>query len=395
MNETHQDIVAWDQTYHVPTYGRFDAVLTKGRGAVAVDADGKEYVDFGAGIGVNSLGYCDEGWVKAVCEQAGRLQHCSNLYYNDAQARLLHDLCSATGYARAFLCNSGAEANECAIKLARKYSFDRYGHGRDRIVTLRNSFHGRTVTTLAATGQDSFHQYFYPFTEGFVYAEAGNLDDVKEKAGDNACAVMLELIQGEGGVVPLAPDFVRGVAAFCEQKDLMLIVDEVQTGVGRTGTLYAYEQYSVRPGAVTTAKGLAGGLPFGACLCDGKYASVLGAGMHGSTFGGNPVSCAAASYVLSRVNDAAFLDEVQRKGQWLADKLAALPKVKAVRGLGLMRGLELEGVSAKDIAAKCVERGLLILTAKELLRLLPPLTITMEELQRGIDILQTVLQEAE
>lgn len=393
MNTTHEQVKAWDQQYHVPTYGRFDAVLVSGKGAVAVDANGKEYIDFGAGIGVNALGYCDEGWARAVSEQAGRLQHCSNLYYNDAQAALVRDLCEATGFARAFLCNSGAEANECAVKIARKYSFDRYGAGRDRIVTLKNSFHGRTVTTLAATGQDSFHQYFYPFTEGFVYAEAGNLQDVADKAGDNACAVLLEPIQGEGGVVPLDSEFVRAVAELCRQKDMLLLFDEVQTGVGRIGTLYAWEQFGVRPDVVTSAKGLAGGLPFGACLCAQKAEQVLGAGMHGSTFGGNPIASAAASYVLSQVNTPAFLEDVRHKGEWLRGELAAMPGVRSVRGLGLMLGLELDGVTAREVAAQCIEQGLLILTAKELLRLLPPLNITMDELQRGTAVLRKVLSE--
>lgn len=392
MNTTHEQIKEWDAQYHVPTYGRFDAVLVSGKGAIAVDANGKEYIDFGAGIGVNALGYCDEGWAKAVSEQACKLQHCSNLYYNDAQATLVRNLCEATGFERAFLCNSGAEANECAIKVARKYSFDRYGEGRDRIVTLQNSFHGRTVTTLAATGQDSFHQYFYPFTEGFVYAEAGNLADVMEKAGEKACAVVLEPVQGEGGVVPLDKDFVRAVADFCREKDILLIFDEVQTGVGRTGTLYAFEQFDVRPDVVTSAKGLAGGLPFGACLCGEKAAEVLTAGMHGSTFGGNPVASAAASYMLSKVGDLAFLAEVQSKAEWLRSELTTLSGVKSVRGLGLMIGIELEEASAREVAAKCVERGLLILTAKTLLRMLPPLNITMDELQRGIAILRDVLE---
>lgn len=392
MNPTHEQIKAWDAQYHVPTYGRFDAVLVSGKGAVAVDANGKEYIDFGAGIGVNALGYCDEGWAKAVSEQACKLQHCSNLYYNDAQAALVRDLCEMTGFERAFLCNSGAEANECAIKVARKYSFDRYGEGRDRIVTLQNSFHGRTVTTLAATGQDSFHQYFFPFTEGFVYAEAGNLADVMEKAGEKACAVVMEPIQGEGGVLPLSKEFVRAVADFCHEKDILLIFDEVQTGIGRTGTLYAFEQFGVRPDIVTSAKGLAGGLPFGACLCGEKTAEVLTAGMHGSTFGGNPVASAAASYMLSKVGTPAFLAEVSSKGEWLRSELATLPGVKSVRGLGLMIGIELEEASAREVAAKCVERGLLILTAKTLLRMLPPLNITMDELQRGIAILRGVLE---
>ena len=393
MQATHEQIKAWDAQYHTPTYGRFDAVLVSGKGAVAVDADGREYIDFGSGIGVNALGFCDEGWAEAVSRQAHTLQHCSNLYYNDAQATLAKELCEASGFQRVFFCNSGAEANECAIKIARKYSFDRYGAGRDRIVTLQNSFHGRTVTTLAATGQDSFHQYFFPFTEGFVHAEAGNLEDVIQKAGDSACAVIMEPVQGEGGVVPLEKEFVLAVAEFCQKKDLLLIFDEVQTGVGRTGSLYAFEQFGVRPDVLTSAKGLAGGLPFGACLCGEKAVEVLTAGMHGSTFGGNPVSAAAASYVLSKVADSDFLSQVRQKSEWLRGQLETLPGVKSVRGMGLMIGIELESASARDIAAKCIQRGLLILTAKTLLRMLPPLNITREEWERGLEILRSVLKE--
>ena len=392
---THEMLKELDQQYHMPTYGRFDVVLEKGKGAVACDADGREYIDFGSGIGVNSLGWCDEGWVSAVAGQAAKLQHCSNLYYGAEQAQLARELCEAAGFGRVFFCNSGAEANECAIKLARKYSYDTYGTGRDTIVTLLNSFHGRTVTTLAATGQDQFHHYFYPFTEGFAYAKAGDLEDLKQAAGGDTCAILLELVQGEGGVVPLDKDYVKAVAAFCKERDILLMVDEVQTGVGRTGSLYAFQQYGIEPDVITSAKGLGGGLPIGACLCRERLGGVLSAGQHGTTYGGNPIACAAARYVLGRINQPEFLAGVGATGEAFRKALSAMPHVKEVRGLGMMLGVELEeGYSAKDIAVQCAEKGLLILTAKTLLRLLPPLNITQEERERGLTILQKVLEEA-
>lgn len=393
--KTTGQIKALDAQNHMGAYSRFSAALTSGKGATAFDPEGKKYIDFGSGIGVNSLGYADEGWVTAVSEQAARIQHTSNLYYNQPQAELSAKLCGLTGYNKVFLCNSGAEANECAIKLARKYSCDRYGAERNQIITLRNSFHGRTVTTLSATGQDDMHDFFFPFTGCFAYAQAGSLEELKSLSGKNTCAVMMELIQGEGGVRPMEEEYVRNAAAFCKEQDILLIVDEVQTGVGRTGKLFAYEHYGIRPDIVTAAKGLGGGLPIGACLCSEKLAKVIGPGQHGTTFGGNPVVCAGALYVLGRITEPGFLEEVEKKGEYLRSHIAALPQIREVRGRGMMLGAVLEKGESKAIAAQCVENGLLILTAKTLLRMLPPLTITKPEIDEGLEILGWALSNAE
>lgn len=386
------DIKNDEQQYMMHTYGRFPTALVSGKGASVKDTQGKEYIDFTSGIGVNSLGYCDDGWVKAVSTQAATLQHISNLYYSPLQTELSKMLCQLTGMSKVFLCNSGAEANECAIKLARKYSYDKYGEGRQKILTLVNSFHGRTVTTLAATGQDVFHNYFFPFTGGFDYVTANDIDSLSEKTDDEVCAIFVELIQGEGGVMPLEPDFVKAVSEICQKKDILFLVDEVQTGVSRTGALYCYENYGVKPDAITSAKGLGGGLPIGACLCGEKLAGVLTPGTHGTTFGGNPVACAGAIEVISRVSAPGFNDEVKKKGEYIREKLSAMPNVKEIRGMGMMIGIVTEKNNAKEIATKCVENGLLILTAKELLRLLPPLTISYEEIDKGLNILKTVME---
>ena len=290
-----------------------------------------------------------------------------------------------------FFGNSGAEVNECAIKLARKYSFDKYGDGRNEIIALNNSFHGRTVTTLSATGQDVFHQYFFPFTEGFVFADANDTDSVKALLNDKTCAVMIELIQGEGGVMPLEQYFVKDIEKLCRENDLVLIIDEVQTGVGRTGKLYCYENYGIEPDIITSAKGLGGGLPFGACLCGEKLSAVLGAGTHGTTFGGNPVACAGALEILKRVDNPEFLSQVNEKGEYIREKLLKMDGVSQVRGLGLMIGIVLEKDNAKEVAARCVENGLLILTAKNLLRMLPPLNISYEDIDKGLEILKKSL----
>lgn len=382
---------AKDRSYIVNTYARFDVGLQKGSGATCIDAAGKSYVDFGSGIGVNSLGYCDKGWVAAVTDQLKQLQHCSNLYYSEPDVRLAEKLCILTGYHQVFFGNSGAEANECAIKTARKRSFDKYGAGRHKIISLVNSFHGRTITTLSATGQDVFHQYFYPFTEGFDYAAANDFSDLQSKADDTVCAIMMELIQGEGGVMPLEQDFVDVVKLLCEQRDITLIVDEVQTGIGRTGHLLACEHYGLKPDLVTLAKGLGGGLPIGAVLMTEEYASVLGAGMHGTTFGGNPVVCAGGIEVLNRVADKHFLDEVTQKGKYIRQKLSEVSEVVGVDGIGLMLGIRLKSKKAADVAKACVANGLLILTAKEKLRMLPPLTITRQEMDTGLRILTDIL----
>ena len=379
----------------MPTYGRFPVALASGHGATAIDVEGRAYIDFGSGIGVNALGYCDEGWVRAVQEQAAALQHISNLYYSPVQVQFAAELCAATGMGRVFLCNSGAEANECAIKLARKYSFDKYGKGRSTIVGLENSFHGRTLTTLSATGQDVFHQYFFPFTEGFSFAKAGDLDSLKDKLDGSVCAVLLECVQGEGGVVALDKAYVQAVQALCRERDVLLLVDEVQTGAGRTGTFLACEQLGLQPDVVTMAKGLGGGLPIGACLCTQALGGVMSAGMHGSTFGGNPVACAAGRYMLSRLTQPAFLEEVARKGAAIRQRRAAMPHVREVRGMGMMIGVVLDAGTARAVAEDCLQNGLLILTAKTLLRLLPPLNITREELDKGLSILESVLERIE
>lgn len=391
---TSEEIKKLDEESFMPTYGRFNAVLCSGKNATGVGCDGKEYIDFGSGIGVNSLGWADEGWVNAVSKQAATLQHTSNLYYNPASAVFASELLRVSGYGAVFLGNSGAEANECAIKLARKYSVEKYGKDRCEILTLQNSFHGRTVTTLAATGQDVFHNYFFPFTEGFAYAEP-NMESVREHLTEHTCAVMIEFIQGEGGVLPLDPQFVTELAALCKEKNLLLLADEVQTGVGRTGTFYCCEQYGVRPDVLTSAKGLGGGLPIGACLCTKELGDVMGRSAHGSTFGANPVVCAGALEVIRRVSQPAFLDEVKEKGACLRERLEKMKGVAQVRGMGMMLGVVPEKGTSAALAAACVENGLLILTAKSLLRLLPPLTITREEMDKGLAVLEKVLAAAE
>lgn len=386
-----EHIVQNEKEYMMHTYGRFNVAIESGKGAAAKDIDGKEYIDFTTGIGVNALGYCDDGWVKAVSEQLNKVQHISNLYYSPTQVECAKQLCTRTGFDKVFFGNSGAEVNECAIKIARKYSFDKYGNGRNEIITLKNSFHGRTVTTLSATGQDVFHQYFFPFTEGFVFADANDTDSVKALVNDKTCAVMMELIQGEGGVMPLEQGFVKDVEKLCRDNDLVLIIDEVQTGVGRTGKLYCYENYGIEPDIITSAKGLGGGLPFGACLCGERLSGVLGAGTHGTTFGGNPVACAGALEILKRVDNPEFLSQVNEKGEYIREKLLKMDGVTQVRGIGLMIGIVLEKDNAKEVAARCVENGLLILTAKNLLRMLPPLNISYEDIDKGLEILEKSL----
>ncbi len=375
------------------TYGRYDVVMEKGYGRTATDENGREYIDFGSGIGTNSLGYCDEEWAEAVCAQVKAIQHTSNYYYTKIQADFAAKLAEVTGYDKMFFGNSGAEANECAIKLARKYSFDKYGKDAKRynIITLVNSFHGRTVTTLSATGQDVFHNYFFPFTEGFINVEANNIDDLKAKLDDSVCAVMMEFIQGEGGVNPLDKAFVDEVFKLCGEKDVLVIADEVQTGAGRTGTFLASEQYGVKPDVTTLAKGVAGGVPVGICLANEKCSGVLGKGTHGSTFGGNPLACAGGLAVVNRVSSEGFLDEVKKKADYIRSKLNEINEVEGVDGLGLMMGIRFKTKNAAEICKACLDNGLLVLTAKEKLRLLPPLNITYDEIDRGIDILKGLL----
>lgn len=377
--------------YVMPSYGRYDLVLDSGSGRQAVDENGKEYIDFGSGIGTNSLGYCNENWVRAICDQAHKIQHTSNYYYTKVQADFAKALCETAGYTDMFFGNSGAEANECAIKIARKYSFDKYGKGRSNIITLVNSFHGRTLCTLSATGQDVFHNYFFPFVEGFVNVEANNIEDLRSKLDDTVCAVMFEYIQGEGGVMALQQDFVDEIYRLCAEKDVLTIADEVQTGVGRTGKFLAGDNFGKKADLTTLAKGLAGGVPIGVCLSGEKCAKVLTAGTHGSTFGGNPISCAGGLAVLETVNKPGFLDEVARKGAYIRDKLLTSPEVASVSGMGLMIGIELKNKKAGDVVKAALDKGLLLLTAKTKIRLLPPLTITYEEIDKGLEILLGLL----
>ncbi len=385
-----EDIQKKDRSYISPTYNRFSADLSTGEGATLYSESGKRYVDFGSGIAVNSFGVNDRAWKDAVIAQINKLQHASNLYYTRPQAELAELLCRRTGAKKVFFSNSGAEANECAIKAARKYSYDKYGEGRYEIVTLKNSFHGRTMATLSATGQDAMHKYFMPFLPGFSYAEP-TYEGVRKMCTAKTCAVMLELVQGEGGVRPLDVEQVKEIELFCKKNDILLVIDEVQTGNGRTGKLYAFEHYGIKPDVVTTAKGLAGGLPLGATMFFEKTEKVFAAGDHGSTFGGNPVACAGALSILSRI-DRELLLEVQGKSAYLFTHLGRIRNVVNVTGLGLMIGLEITK-NARDVAEKCLDRGLIVLTAKDRIRLLPPLTIKKDEMDFGLKILNEVLSE--
>lgn len=388
------EIKALDEGYVLQTYGRNQVAIDRGEGATLWDTEGKKYIDFTSGIGVCSLGYANEKWARAIYDQAMKVGHISNLFYTEPYALLASKLVPAAGMAAAFFGNSGAEANEGMIKTARKYSYEKYGKGRSTIITLKNSFHGRTITTLKATGQDHFHEFFFPFTEGFRYAEANRMDSLLEAAGDDVCGVMMELIQGEGGVNPLEKDYVLEVAKLCAQRDWLLLVDEVQTGIGRTGTLFAYQQFGIQPDVVTFAKGIAGGLPFGGFLTNEKCRNVLRAGDHGSTFGGNPMSAAAANVVMDTLTEE-FLDQVKEKGQYLRNGITALnsPYVSGIRGMGLMTGVGIQGMTHKELKDSLMEAGLLCLTAgKDTLRLLPPLVITREEIDRGLDIMAQVMK---
>ncbi len=379
----------------MPTYGRYDVVLKKGESTTATDENGKEYIDFGCGIGTNSLGFCDDEWADAVSKQAHTLQHTSNYYYTSISSYVAEKLTEWCGYSKVFFANSGAEANECAIKLARKYSFDKYGKGRHNIITLVNSFHGRTLLTLTATGQDVFHNYFFPFAEGFIYAPANDTEallKLLDENKDTVCAVMFECVQGEGGVVSLSKDYLKTLCEECKKRDILTICDEVQTGVGRTGKFLASEHFGIKPNVTTLAKGLAGGIPIGVCMADESCCDVLTKGMHGSTFGGNPVCCAGASVVLDRVQNKEFLDGVLKKGEYIKNELIKMKNVRSVSGLGMMIGIELEGIDASTLCKKCLDNGLLVLTAKEKLRLLPPLTITYEQIDKGLKILSSCLE---
>ncbi len=382
-----------DHEYVMQSYGRFDVAVDHGKNATLWDVEGKEYIDFTSGIGVCSLGYGNEAWAKSIYEQALKLGHISNLFYSEPYINVAQKLCQRTGMSNVFFANSGAESNEGMIKLARKYSFDKYGKGRGTVITLNKSFHGRTITTLAATGQDVFHNYFFPFTEGFRHADANDMDALESVAGHDVCAVMMELVQGEGGVLPLDKEYVGKVAELCAQRDWLLLVDEVQTGVGRTGSLFAFQQYGIQPDVVSFAKGIAGGLPFGGIMANEKCAEVFTAGTHATTFGGNPIAAAAALTVLDAL-DEDMLAQVREKGEYLREQIEArdLPCLGKTRGMGLMIGIEVKGDKTnKELAAKLIANGLLCLTAGPGLRLLPPLTITKEEMDKGIAIMKATL----
>lgn len=373
------------------SYGRYNLVLNSGNGRTAVDENNKTYIDFGSGIGTNSLGYCDNDWVEAVCNQVKTLQHSSNYYYTGVQAEFAQKLCDITGYDKVFFGNSGAEANECAIKIARKYSFDKYGADRNTIITLVNSFHGRTICTLSATGQDSFHNYFFPFVGGFKYTPANDIEALKNMVDDTVCAIMIEFVQGEGGVIKIDEKFAKAVREICDHKDIIMIADEIQTGVGRTGKMLASEHFGVKPDITTLAKGLAGGIPIGACLASKKCSAVLTPGTHGSTFGGNPIACAGGNVVLSKISSQCFLDEVTAKSEYIVKMLKAMDGVEDVSGLGLMIGITLKNKKASDVVKAALDNGLMLLTAKEKVRMLPPLTITYEEIDKGLSILKELI----
>lgn len=380
-----------DNEFVSHAYGRFDVALSSGKGSTVWDENGKEYIDFGSGIGVTAFGIADEEWKSAVEAQLVKIQHTSNLYYTKPCADLAMLLCEKTGMKKVFFANSGAEANEGMIKFARKYSFDKYGEGRKTIITLVNSFHGRTITTLSATGQDGFHTVFGPFTPGFKYCPANDIKALNDMITDDVCAIMFECVQGEGGVLNLNEEFVHEIAKIGAEKDILVAVDEVQTGNGRTGKYFAYMNYGITPDIVSTAKGLAGGLPMGAVLFGEKLKDTVTPGSHGSTFGGNPIAAAGAISIVERIDDK-FLNEVAAKGDYIRDYLGKIKGVKSISGMGLMLGIETEK-PAKEIAAECLERGLLVLTAKTKIRLLPALNISKNELDKGLNILKEVIEK--
>ena len=381
-----QQIKALEEKYVVNSYKRTNLSIKSGKGATCQDYDGKNYIDFGTGIGVNALGFCDSDWVEAICSQAHILGHVSNLYYTMPGVEAAKLLCEKCGMSKVFFANSGAEADEGMIKAARKYSQEKYGKEHYEIITLENSFHGRTITTLAATGQEALHKYFTPFTDGFQYAKANDIDDLKAKISDKTAGIMIELIQGEGGVLPLNNDYVQAVAKLCAEKDILFLIDEVQTGVGRTGHFYCYQAFDLKPDIVSSAKGLGGGLPIGAVLFNEKTKDVFAPGDHASTFGMNPIICAGVKTVIEKLDDKQ-LDEVAKKGEKIKNALLKCSNVDSVTGMGLMIGIMPKKGVAAEIMAKCIEKGLIVLTAKDKIRLLPPLTISEKELDDGIKIL--------
>lgn len=382
-----QNVKSIDQEYVCGTYGRYPIEIVSGKGSLVYDESGKEYIDMGSGIGVTAFGLCDEEWVKATTLQLSTLQHMSNLYYTEPCAKLAKLLCEKTGFKKVFFSNSGAEANECAIKVARKYAAERKGNDFYTIITLRNSFHGRTITTLSATGQDHFHKLFNPLTDGFVHTDAGNVEQLKELIATHKVAgIMLECVQGEGGVIPLSADYVKEVAKIAEENDIILIIDEVQTGNGRTGKLYSYMNFGISPDVITTAKGLGGGLPIGACLMSEKVQNVLGKGDHGSTYGGNPVCCAGAISVIDRIDDS-LLQSVCEKSEYVFNALKNAEGVEGVSGMGLMIGIKTKK-PVSEVMQYCMDNGVLCLTAKDKLRLLPALNIPFETLEKAIEIIK-------
>ena len=391
---TYEQLKAEENQYVMNTYGRFPIALDHGEGATLWDVEGKKYIDLASGIGVNCLGYNNPVLIDAIPAQAPKLMHVSNLFTTEPMVQVAKKLVEKTHLdGKVFFANSGAEANEGAIKLARKYSFDKYGEGRFKIITLVNSFHGRTVTTLKATGQDRFHNYFFPFTEGFDYAEANNFDSVRRKVDDMTCAVMMELVQGEGGVLPLDPEFVKQVEALCREKDLLLIIDEVQTGIGRTGSLFCFQQYGIRPDVVTMAKGLGGGVPIGAVLAAKSCSNVLTLGTHATTFGGTPIVCSAANSELDTVANGEFLAQVREKGEYLKNGILSIgsPNIHGMRGMGLMLGIIVDEGKHAAFANKLIEKGVLAITAgKNAVRLLPPLTISKAEMDEALTIMKEV-----
>ena len=376
-----------DSQYVANTYARFPLALKKGKGSLCYDNEGKEYIDLSTGIAVNTFGFADEVWANAVTGQLLKIQHASNLYYTSPCADLAQVLCERTGLKKVFFGNSGAEANECAIKVARKYAQDKKGSDYNTIITLKNSFHGRTITTLAATGQDVFHTDFLPLTDGFVYCEAGNIEELKQLVNDNkVCAIMFELVQGEGGVLPLSKNFVNAIFEIAKENDILTIADEVQTGNGRTGELYAFMKYGVLPDIVSTAKGLGNGLPLGATMLGEKVKDVLTPSSHGSTFGGNPVACAGALSVINRIDDE-LLDEVNQKSDYIVNALKGASGVKSVSGLGLMLGIETEK-DASDVIKYCMDNGVLVIKAKNKVRLLPALNIPFDLLEKAVEVIK-------
>lgn len=376
------------------TYAPLEPVIKEGKGVYLFDTEGKKYLDFTSGIGVNCLGYAHTKWSEAVANQAATMQHCSNIFVNPTTIEASNKWCEKAEMSKVFFCNSGAEANEGAVKLAKKYSFDKYGEGRNKILSLKQSFHGRTITTLKLNGQDKFHKYFFPFPEGIDYVEANNINDFKSKATDDVCAIIMEAIQGEGGVHPLNKDFVKEVVSICNEKDILVIFDEVQCGIGRTGKLFGFQNFDIKPNIISCAKGIGAGLPMGAVFADEKTAVAFNPGDHGSTFGGNPVACAGSLIVLNEICNEESYKKINDNGKLIKEKIIAanLDEVVEVRGLGLMIGIEIKG-SSSDIQKKAMENGLFVLTAgPHVVRLLPPLVMEKEDIEKGIDILIKVLQ---